>query len=194
MKIAAILLTLAAIVATVSVMRPPDQQSAPPTTKFRQRLPPKNTPFWRAAVAPDPVDFREPSAVKIEQYDSTPTDHPAKVAALLKTNDLPALNSALADWFDTDPVAARDWLAERESLAPYQPALIRITGQIAQAGDPAHALEWAALLVDSPEREQALFDVYAAAARNHQFTEAQLRAAPLPISRLNELLGGAAGD
>ncbi|MES2437888.1 MAG: hypothetical protein V4584_02390 [Verrucomicrobiota bacterium] len=193
MKPAAILLALAAL-AAVFLIRSPDQETALPLTKSRLRLPSKDAPFWRSAIAQEPLNFREPSAVEIEPSVSIPTDHPAKVARLFRTGDLPALNFALADWFDADPVAARDWLAARESLDPYQPALIRITGQIAEAGDPEHALEWAALLETGPEREQVLFDVYAVAARNHQFTEAQLQAAPLPSSRVDALLSGAAGD
>ena len=69
-----------------------------------------------------------------------------------------------------------------------------IAGKIAEAGDPAHALEWAALLTPGPEQEQSVFDIYALAARSRRFSEAELRAAPLPPARVDELLSGAAGD
>jgi hypothetical protein len=155
------------------------------TTQARPRIPSKDVPFWNSAIVPEPKNFREPSSVDLLQSKLPLVNHPSDVAAL---------NFALAAWFDADPAAARDWLARLDSLDLYQPALTMIVGKIAQAGDLAHALAWAALLTPGPEQEQSLFDIYALAARNHRFSEAELRAAPLPPARIDELLSGAAGD
>lgn len=163
-------------------------------TKARSRIPSKEAPFWNSAVVPEPKDYREPSATIPSQTTLPQVDHPREVARLQHSGEVAALNFALATWFDADAVAARDWLAAQENLNSYQPALTMIAGKIAEAGDPAHALEWAALLTPGPEQEQSLFDIYALAARSRRFSEAELRAAPLPPARVDELLSGAAGD
>ncbi len=176
--------------------RPEKAQKFPAAaaTKARPRIPSKDAAFWNSAIVPEPENFREPTATAFPQTQPSRVDHPSEVARLHRSGEVAALNFALAAWFDADPTAARDWLASQASLDPYQHALTQITGKIAEAGDPAHALEWAALLSPGPEQEQSLFDIYALAARNHRFTEAELRAAPLPPERIAELLSGAAGD
>lgn len=163
-------------------------------TKARSRVPSKDAPFWNSAVVAESDVFREPSAVMISQSKFSPVDHATEVARFFKTGEMKELNFALAAWFDADAVAARDWLAEQESLDSYQSALTMIVGKIATAGDPAHALEWAALLKPGLEHEQAVFDAYVVAARGRFFTRSELAAAPLPADRVAELLGGAAGD
>lgn len=165
-------------------------------SKARTRIPSKDkdAPFWNAAVVPEPTFFREPSATIPSQTKLPQVDHPREVARLHNSGDVAALNFALSAWFNADAAAARDWLAAQENLDSYQPALNMIVAQIAAAGDPAHALEWAAILTPGPEQEQSVFDIYALAARSHRFTEAELRAAPLPPARIDELLSGAAGD
>lgn len=198
MKPAAILIVLGIVLTAVFW---PDwtekNQQIPPaiaTTKARTRIPSKDAPFWNSAIVPEPPVFREPTTAPFPQTKLPQVDHPREVARLHGSGNVAGLNFALAAWFDADAAAARDWLAAQENLNSYQPALIMITGKIAEAGDPAHALEWAALIAPGPEQEQSLFDIFALAARNHRFTEAELRAAPLPPSRVDELLSGAAGD
>lgn len=163
-------------------------------TKARTRIPSTDAPFWNSAVVPEPKNFREPTAVIEPQTKPPQVDHPREVARLQRSGDVAALNFALAAWFDANAVAARDWLAAQENLNSYQPALTMIAGKIADAGDPAHALEWVALLTPGPEQEQSIFDIYALAARSHRFSETELRAAPLSPERIAELLSGAAGD
>ena len=197
MKLTVILaISCAALIAIFWPDQPKKAQEIPPTaaTKARSRIPSKDAPFWNSAVVPEPKDFRGPTAVIEPQIKLPQVDHPREVARLHRSGEISSLNFALAAWFDADPTAARDWLASQTSFDSYQPALTMIAGKIAEAGDPAHALEWAALLPPGPEQEQSLFDIYALAARNHRFTEAQLRAAPLPPERIAELLSGAAGD
>ncbi len=197
MKMKCILLILLIVIAAFFATRSADQtgeSTAPTSTRVRSRLPSKDAPFWQSAVVNESAVFREPREIKISQPDLPPVDYPSEVARLLKTGETEALNFALAAWFDVDPIAARDWLAEQESLDAYQFALTMIVGRIAAAGDPAHALEWAALLPLGPGQEQAVFDAYAVAARDQLFTQAQLASAPLSQERIAELLSGAAGD
>ncbi len=197
MKICIVLAIAAVILAAFFPMRPIDEKlasAAPASARSKSRVPTMDAPFWHSAIAPESAAFREPSAVVMPPVTPPPVDHPSVVAKHFKTADVKALNFALAAWFDADPTAARDWLAERESLEPYQTALAMIVGKIACAGDPTHALEWATLLEPGPEQEQAVFDAYVLAARSQLFTHAQLAAAPLPEDRIAELLGGAAGD
>lgn len=192
--LAILFVAIAAFFATRSAVEEKKESVAPISNRDRSRVPSRDAPFWSSAVVTEPKVFREPSSVRISQSNIPPVDHPAEVARFLKSGAMTELNFALAAWFDADAVAARDWLADQESLDSYQPALTMIVGKIATAGDPAHALEWAALLTPGPEQEQSLFDIYAFAARNHRFSEAELRAAPLPAARIDELLSGAAGD
>jgi hypothetical protein len=195
-----LILILLALTAVVWVKSPAEQRvkantSRPFSTKAQVRLPTKDSAFWNSAVVAEPTEFREPSAVAVLASAAKPqvVDYSAEVARLLKEGDGKGLNFALAAWFDVDASAARDWLAQQNSLDDYQLALIQIVGKIATAGDPTHALEWAALLSPGPEQEQAVFDAYVVAARGRLFTEAELRAAPLSEERVADLLGGAPG-
>ncbi len=195
MKLKTILAICSVAIAAFFATRPAvdkRESTAPTSTRARSRVRSKAALFWSSAVVAEPADFREPRAVKITQSKFPRVDHVSEVARFFKSGEIKELNFALAAWFDADAVAARDWLAEQESLELYQPALTMIVGKIAAAGDPAHALEWSALL--KPGLEQAVFDVYVVAARGRFFTQAELAAAPLPAERIAELLGGAAGD
>jgi hypothetical protein len=183
-----------AIFWTVKSGREPRVSAVAMVKKARLRLPAKDAPFWNSAQVAESGDFREPSAAKIFQAEVLPVNHATEVARLVKTGETKELNFALAAWFDVDASAARDWLAGQESLDSYQPALTMIVVNIACAGDPAHALEWAALLKPGPEQEQLVFDTYVIAARDHLFTKEELESAPLSEERVAELLGGAAGD
>ncbi|NJM37809.1 MAG: hypothetical protein HC845_08125 [Akkermansiaceae bacterium] len=153
-----------------------------------------NASFWETAITPEPENFRQPTSIILPQTQISPTDLPQEISRLQKSGDFQALNSTLAAWFEADPAAASDWLAQQGNFDSYQPALTQIVGKIATDGDPTHALEWSALLTPGPQQEQSLFDIYSIAARKHYFTEAQLRTAPLPPERIDELLSGGAGD
>lgn len=204
MKRYPMLLVAAALVIVIVVMgrenEPAGEEiaSPPASTRSRVRLPSSSTPFWESARAARSGDFRAPVAVDPAALgipsQLPPVDHPEHVAALHAAGNLQDLQAALAAWFRADPSAARDWLASLESFEIVQPALSMIAGHIAQQGDSAHALEWAALLNSGAEKEQVFFDIYALAARSHHFTEAELRNAPLPPEQIEELLSGAAGD
>ncbi|PAW70407.1 MAG: hypothetical protein B9S35_15210 [Opitutia bacterium Tous-C5TDCM] len=198
MKPAAILIVLVIVLAAVFWPEGTEKNQGIPlaiaTTKSRTRIPSKDAPFWNSAIVPEPPVFREPTTAPLPQAKLPQVDHPREVARLQHSGDVAALNFALAAWFTADAAATRDWLAAQENLNSYQPALTMIAGKIAEAGDPAHALEWAALLTPGPEQEQSVFDIYALAARSRRFSEAELRAAPLPPARVDELLSGAAGD
>jgi hypothetical protein len=197
MKPAIILLASCAMIAAFLALRPaghPEQEAAPQLTR-NPRSSSRPVPFWHSAVVPEPRTSRLPlPEVVAGNPEASRVDHPAEVARLFNTGETDALNFALAAWFDADPAAARDWLGAREMLEPFQTALGMIAGKIAGDGDPSRALEWAALLPPGPEQEQALFDIYVIAARAHQFTEAELKSAPLPPERIRELLSGAPGD
>ena len=197
MKLKGITAVFLIVVALVFAMRPTavlKPTAEPVSTKTRARLAGKDTPFWNSAEVPVPDTFREPITAVIGQKEAPFVDHPAEVARLEAAGDIHSLNFALAGWFDAAPLAARDWLAEQDSLDSFQPALAMIAGKIAATGEPANALQWATLLPPGPQQEQSLFDIYALAARAGHFTEDQLRAAPLPPERVRELLSGAAGD
>jgi hypothetical protein len=192
-----ILAIVGAMIATYFAMRP-----EPPAKPFsvvapmrdRRRGLAKDFAFWNFATVSEPVIFREPSAMDVPKPHLSPVDYPTEVERLLQAGEWKSLNFVLSAWFDEDATAVRDWLAGQESLENYQFALAMIVGKIADAGDPALALEWATLLKPGPEQEQAVFDAYVLAARDHRFTPAQLEAAPLSEERVAELLGGAAGD
>lgn len=142
---------------------------------------------------PEPTTTR--SIMREPQIQTPPSSDPAtEVIRLAAAGDFKKLNFAFATWFDRDPIHARDWLALQTSMDDLQPAIAMVAGKIAQDGDPANGLEWAKLLHPSPQQEQTIFDIYALAARQNQFTQEQLKSAPLPPARIAELLGGAAGD
>lgn len=197
MKSAILLSTSALIAASFFVLAPEKEAAGKPpsisTTRPRTR---PARPFWEAAVVPEPLDFRRPAAATMPDLPSqpAPVDHPSLVARLLAQGDDPPLNAAIADWFEADPTAARDWLAGRENLDRYQTALITIAGRISRAGDPAGALQWTELLQPGPAKEQSLIDIYAFAARTQQLSDDQLRAAPLPADRIERLLNRSADD
>lgn len=171
-----------------------DRLSSPPIAgKAQRKLPPMSSAFWKSAIVPESDEFRSPTGVA-NPARPKPVDYAAEVPSFVTSGNAAKLNIVLPAWFDVDPVAARDWLAAQKSFALLQPALSRIAGQIAEAGDPEHALEWAKLLEAGPAQEHTLFDIYALAARFSQFSEDLLRAAPLPPERVNDLLSGAAGD
>ncbi|MEK7952231.1 hypothetical protein [Luteolibacter soli] len=161
------------------------------------RLPSRESPFWEAARVASPAKPREPSVIDPASLGispvTVPIDHARQVSDLLKRGDTKELQDALPAWFEAHPAAAADWLEHQASLADYQPALARISGQIAEAGDPRHALEWAATLEPGPLQEQTLFDIYALARRGGVIGEDEIRAAPLPPDRIQNLVSGAPG-
>lgn len=160
-------------------------------TKVRPRTP-GGRAFWEKAEVPD---AERPPVSELVLVDSVPTkDFPAKIDRLSQSGETDLLNFTLAAWFGENPVAVRDWLATRDSLEPYQPALSMIATKICGAGDPETALAWANLLSPGPERDRLLFDIYALAARENRLPEDRLKSAPLPPERIDLLLGGAAGD
>lgn len=196
MKSPVLLIALAGLVAAVGFLRPEarDHQTIQPEQRVKSRTRPVDLPFWKNAVVPEPHEFRYPFAVANSSPAPPPVDYPENVARIAAAGDPFLLNQAVADWFEADPAAARDWLATRSSLDDFEPALIRIAGHIARSGDGAQALDWTAILPDGPEKNQLLFDIYSFAARSHQFTADQLRAAPLEPDQVARLLGGAADD
>lgn len=165
----------------------------PAITKASRHVPTSDLPFWNAAVVAESENFREPTAV-LPTADIVAVDHAAEVERLLESGDEQSLNFAIAVWFDCDPLAAREWLARCESLERCQTAMAMIATKAAQDGNPDGALDWIQLLQPGPQRDQALFDVYAFALRYRHFSEEQIRAAPLPEDRIAILLNGAAGD
>jgi hypothetical protein len=142
--------------------------------------------------------YREPSAIDPAKLGIRETngkiDHPARIAALLKSGSDSDLQSAVAEWFEADPAAVGEWLDEQPSLAPLQGSLAGIASRIAQAGDPQRALEWAAPLEAGSLKEQTLFDIYALGRRSGAVSEDQVRNAALPPDRIEQLLSGAPGD
>lgn len=150
-------------------------------------------PFWKSASIPDPADFRLPSSHP-DPLPGPHPDYPAIVSRFLTANDPPKLNAAIAGWFSADPRAARDWLASRSDLTAFQPAIAMISANISRAGDPELALLWTAALDPGPAKEQALFDIYAFAARTRRFDRERLLSAPLSPDQLNQLLSGAPDD
>lgn len=172
----------------------PEELTIPPLMKPRERSVPEDRAFWNAAVIPEPVNFREPSAAKIAALVIPPVDHRGEVVRLIAEGDEKTLNEEVAAWFEEDPVSVSDWLDQQESLEALEPAVGMIAGKLARDGDPTLGLEWAKLLQPGPKQEELFFDIYALAARGWRFSEAELRAAPLPPEKLELLLSGAAGD
>jgi len=172
----------------------PEAKTTEQFNNKRQR-PIQDPPFWEQAIIPEPAItrpiLREP---RMEATISNPPDPATEVMRLSAAGDFEKLNFAFATWFDRDPINARDWLAARTSMAGLQPTISMVAGKIAQDGDLTNGLEWAKLLHPGPQQEQTFFDIYALAARQHQFTQEQLKSAPLPAARIDDLLGGAAGD
>ncbi len=192
----AILLVIAIILGVIGIY-PTARKTAEPSLQvsdLRQRLPSRDLPFWNSAEVAEPEIFREASSAIVPEIQPAPVDHVAQITHFIKMGDARSLNFAVAAWFRVDPVATRDWLAKAHSLDSLQPALLMITAQISQENDPENALAWAENLSEQGTHEQMVFDIYAIASRNHQFTKDELRAAPLPPHLISELLSGHAGD
>ncbi len=189
---------LVVFLAVYVTMRPDEKkEAAPPRVaemKSRDREPRPDAAFWESAVVPEPWDFRIPTSVGSGARDVPVVDHRALVSGMLAAGDDVGLNLAVGGWYEADPKAARAWLASQPALERFGPAFARISAYLASAGQPSYALEWTALLPPGPLREQSLFDVYAAASRSHQFSEDELRQAPLPPERIQQLLSGVPGD
>jgi len=194
MKYSFILAIACAFIAAFFALRsPPPVLAKPETASHKRPRPVPDPPFWEQAVIPEPASTRP--IMREPQIQSHPSPDPAtEVIRLAAAGDFKELNFAFATWFDRDPIHARDWLALQTSMDDLQPAIAMVAGKIAQDGDPANGLEWAKLLHPSPQQEQTIFDIYALAARQNQFPPEQLKTAPLPASRIEELLSGAAGD
>jgi hypothetical protein len=121
--------------------------------------------------------------------------HPADVIArAIAEENLPLIHSATLAWFQQDPQAARDWLAQQESLDALQPAISYIAASIGEKGDIPTAMEWLKLLTDDTLRESTLFDIQALALRARRITPEQIITDGLSPERIEELRSGAAGD
>jgi hypothetical protein len=121
-------------------------------------------------------------------------DPPTKITRYIAAGDVVGLQTVVSKWFAADPVAVRDWLESQQSLKSLQPALVQIAKDISAAGSPADALKWAELLENGPDRDQTLFEIYATGRRYRSLSEDQIRAAPFPPGRIEDLLSGAADD
>lgn len=195
MKLAWLLLALTTVTAVVLLTRPGEESHLPePVMKSKVRTGREEGRFWEAAVAPEPAEFREPSAAVISLPPSSPENHRAEVTRLIQEGNEDGLNRAVAVWFEAEPDSVSEWLGQQQSFDALQTALGMIAGKLARDGDLSSGLEWAKLLQQGPERDQVFFDIYALAARGWRFSEAELRAAPLPPEKVELLLSGAAGD
>lgn len=123
-----------------------------------------------------------------------PADWKANVLLLLAKGEVLSAQVAISEWFSADPIGARDWLEAQPALADFQPAISGIARNIAEAGHPVEALEWAELLESGPEREQTIFQIYATGRRYHWLSDEQVRAAPFAPEKITDLLSGAADD
>jgi hypothetical protein len=176
-------------------MRPADSVSkeAPVSLHVRKREASIDPAFWKSAKVPEPENFRQPMGVEFS-HELVAVDYPSRIQHLQSEGDFEALNFAIADWFRSDADAACHWLNERESLDPYESALVEISRYLARAGEVALALEWAELLPAGQKKDQSLYDIYAFAARSRQIDPDKLRAAPLPPEEIEKLLRGIADD
>lgn len=161
----------------------------------RREVQSNDEPFWRQARVPA-VDWSLPDApeIHVAVERKAPLDYRREMERLLTQEELQQANCVLAEWFEQDAAAARDWLAARESLAPYQMAMGLIAGYMATSGNVENALHWAEVMQPGEQREQAIFDVYVAGARQRLFTAEQLQSAPLPESQRQQLISGVPGD
>jgi len=164
-----------------------------PSSNLRQRARVSDSAFWKSAVVPEPENFREPVAAGFSR-EIPKVDYPARIQNLQAEGDTEALNLAVADWFKSDPGAAREWLTGFENLDPFQFAIAEISGHLARIGEVSLALEWAELLPIGEKKHQSLFDIYSFAARSRQMTPEKLQAAPLPPEEIEKLLSGIADD
>lgn len=137
---------------------------------------------------------RSPAALAEPPLPPGSNNPPAQIARHIAAGDVVGLQKVVRKWFAADPVAVRDWLASQKSLASLQPALVQIARDISAAGSPADALKWAELMANGPEREQTLFEIYATGRRYRSLSEDEIRAAPFPPERIDDLLCGAADD
>ena len=122
------------------------------------------------------------------------TDPAAQIVRYKAAGNLIGMQTAVRDWFASDPLALRDWVASQKSLKNLQPALIQIANDVTDSGCPADALKWAQLMESGPERDELTFKIYAAGWRHHLLSEQEIRAAPYPPERIEFLLSGAADD
>lgn len=173
-------------------LRKKESIPSPPQTHFR-KSDRKDSPFWKSASIPEPADFRLPESCP-DPIPGPQADHQTIVSQLLSSRDPAKLNVAIADWFSSDPQAARNWLASRSDLTGFQPAIAMISANIARSGDPELALQWTDALAPGPAKELALYDIYAFAARTRRFDRERLLSAPLSPDHLNQLLSGAPDD
>ena len=162
------------------------------------RNPRASSAFWDSARAPDPGHDLPIIAIRPEDLGivqpSAPIDHPDRIASIISQNDHPAIQSAALSWFEQDPTAARDWLAMQTTYDDLQPAISYIVSKISENGDLKTALEWSALLKGGTLRDDTIFEIHALALRNGKITVLEINPDLIPPARIEELLGGAAGD
>jgi hypothetical protein len=171
----------------------PDQSDHPLSTakkstrSTRENSPHSNDPH------PPPLHVIRPEDIGV--IPPTNAEHPSiLLSSAIAQENLPLIHSATLAWFALDPQAARDWLAAQDSLDELQPAIVGITGVIAEAHDIPTAMEWLKLLTDDTVRESTLFDIQALALRNRRITPEQIVTDGLSADHIEELRSGAAGD
>lgn len=121
-------------------------------------------------------------------------DPRAQIARHIAARNAVGIQTVVRKWFADDPNMLLGWLESQKSYQSLQPALAQVAKDISASGSPADALKWAELMEIGPDRDQALFEIYATGRRYRSLTEAQIRAAPFPPERIDALLSGAADD
>jgi len=174
----------------------PEHVKAPLTNSLSRGSRPKREreAFWQEARIPEPGHFREPSALASPVTTTASTDHQKRIDELLRKNDSSGVTVELVDWFSTDPTAARDWLATKESLGFCQPALKMVAVSFASRGDCDLALEWAELLESPAERDEAVARIYSTGFTTGRFSSEDLASAPLTDESRRAILDGPAND
>ncbi|MBK1815896.1 hypothetical protein JIN84_09720 [Luteolibacter yonseiensis] len=175
---------LSLAIAGVLLLQP--ESSAPAR---RAELSFKGKPHSRSAASPAVHGFNGDLAPFVP-----PEDRRGNVLRLLAAGEDRMAQTAICEWFSTDPSAAREWLESQPSFENFQPAISIISKNIAESGSPADALAWAGLLDEGPVREQTVYEIYAIGRRYHWLSDEQIQAAPFSPDRVAALLNGAADD
>ena len=123
-----------------------------------------------------------------------PADRKANILHLLQDGKELEAQTAISEWYTSDPDAAGEWLENQPSWEEYQPAISQIAKEIAETGYPLEALEWAKLLNTGETRDETIFAIYATGRRYNWLTDEEIRAAPFSQKKVEDLLSGAADD
>lgn len=166
--------------------------------RIRDRASSDATAFWREARLPTAADARPPILIDPASLGVPtklpPIDHRALLDQLAASGSASEQQTALLDWFAAAPEAARNWLAEHDSLAGFQPALKMISESIASQGDCHLALQWAALMNPGNERDGTVSRIYSDGYRQGRFSMDDLAGAPLTDLDRRNILNGSASD